>query len=409
MGGLLAAEPLEIASLGLRLLRASAAVAAARPVELPSSWRGRTAEVIGGRMCAVARVLPRIEEAYDDSGRALLLYAGAVEDAQALARRAADLRAEADRLSALSTWSGPDPGDALRMTAARWEVQAAEMHDAAVRRCVAVLDEVAQSAPRVRAGVAGERFRADAAGSVWGQLTGLAGLAVNAGEALGGNRAARDELVSVAKESWRVWEPFVDLYQQLDDGRGGLAVGSAMGFLGGKGAIRPVRPSAGGTHGRVDDVDVARDEARQEAVMRHVMHVLGTVARPWRPGDATFGLFAHEAMNGHAVRQHVAKSLAFVRWRAHPQRSKTASSFPDARTAQNVLDHFVHERRRELEHLMTLPVGARWSGSVDVGRPVGYGYTAFDPDLRTTSAASASFLRVEGGIVLVTLYPKVTP
>jgi Bacterial CdiA-CT RNAse A domain len=350
MGDLLAADPLEIASLGLRLLRAASAVGDVRPVEVPSSWRGRTAEVVGGRLCAVAGALPRIEQAYDDSGRALLLHARAVEDARVLARRAADLRAEADRMSALSTLSGPDPGDALRMTAARWEAQAAEMHDAAVRRCVAVLDEVAASAPPVRRGVAGERFRADAAGSVWGELSGLAFSAVTAGEALGGNRAARDELVSVAKESWRVWEPFVELYQQLDDDRGGLLVGGAIGLVGIKG-LRLGDPSQAKASGflkgiregelTVDDLTDAWDQAHAEAALQDRVLRLRGVLLPSVEElvSGRVDLAHHEAHGGHTLSRHVGKSLAFLRARLRLERSTDGerSTFTDLATAERLV------------------------------------------------------------------------
>jgi Bacterial CdiA-CT RNAse A domain len=408
MGDLLTAEPLEIASLGVRLMRAASAVADLRPVALPSSWRGRTAEVVGGRLCAVSAKVPRIERAYDDSGRALLLYARAAEDAQSLARKAADLRREADRLSALSPMPGPDPGDALRMTAARWEAEAQDLHDAAARRAIAVLDEVAASAPPARRRAAGERFRADLGTSVWSQVSGLAGLVVTAGEALGGNRAARDELVSVAKESWRVWEPFVDLYQQLDDGRGGLAVGSSLGFIGAKGAIRPGRPSAKGTHDLVDDIKVARGEARQESRVRFLIDLLGVIRRPYRPGDQSIGIYAHEAMNGHAVRQHVAKSFVFLRWRADTDKGGRASSFYDARTAQQCLDVVLERHRADLDALALGPTGVNRVIEVTMPHVVGHGLRRGQDELITSNVARAIFRNINGGAVLVSIYPKVT-
>ena len=192
MGELRNAEPLEVASLGLRLRQAAAAVGGVRAVPAPTSWRGRTGIAFAVRLARVDRVVPSIEKAYDDAGQVLLRYARALEDAQALSVRAAALRVEADRLSALSTVPGPDPGDALRMDADRWSSEAAEVHDAAARRAVAELSVIADSAPRARPGAGQERFWSDAGASVWGQVVGAAGLVMAAGEALGGNRAARD-------------------------------------------------------------------------------------------------------------------------------------------------------------------------------------------------------------------------
>ena len=407
MGDLLTIEPLEIASLGLRLVRAASAVADLRPVALPSSWRGRTAEVVGGRLCAVSAKVPRIERAYDDSGRALLLYARDAEDAQSLARKAADLRREADRLSALSPMPGPDPGDALRMTAARWEAEARDLHDAAARRAIAVLDDVAASAPPARRRAAGERFRSDLGTSVWSQVSGLAGLVVTAGEALGGNRAARDELVSVAKQSWRVWEPFVDLYQQLDDGRGGLALGGALGLVGAKGAIKPVHNPRPSTKNLVHDVDLAHSEALQEGAVRDLIDELGIEGRPYRDGDTSMDLLGHEAMNGHSIRQHVGKSLAFLRWRADQPRPASASSFSSLQQAQKLLDELVRRHADQLQQFLALEVGDYRPIVMTFDDVVGHGYIRNKPKLEETKTVYAGFERVPGGLVLVSFYPKV--
>jgi uncharacterized protein YukE len=329
MGELRNAEPLEVASLGLRLRQTAAAVADVRPARGPASWRGRAADAFGLRLAGVARVLPRIEEAYDDAGQALLAYARALEDAQVLCRRAAALRHEADRLSALSTMPGPDPGDALRMDADRWAAQASELHDAAARRATAELLAIAASAPRARRGAGQDRFWSDSRTSVWSQLAGAAGLVVTAGEALGGNRAARDELVSVAKQSWRVWEPFVELYQQLDDDRGGLAVGGAVALVGGRGlggkvpGAGPPKPDGflkGIRTGEltVDDISRAWDEAHAEVALRERILSLRGVPLPSveQLVSGKVDLAHHEAYPGsHTIQKHVGKSVAFLRAR----------------------------------------------------------------------------------------------
>ena len=88
-----------------------------------------------------------------------------------------------------------------------------------------------------------------------------------------------------------MWEPFVNLYQQLEDDRGGLAVGSAVALLGGKGVAGkglgagPAKPDGflkGVRTGEltVDDVSRAWDEAHAEVALRERILSLRGVPLP---------------------------------------------------------------------------------------------------------------------------------
>jgi hypothetical protein len=400
------ARPWEVASLGLRLLQASSAVADAQSAALSSPalrWRGRAAEAFEGRLGRVARLLPNVEEAYDAAARVLLRYAVELEECSLLARRAAERRVDADRLSAASSLPGPDPGEALRWEAARWEAQAEALHDAASRRAVAELRELTAAAPEARDGASRDRFWSDVRSSVSGQVASTGALFVTSADALAGNRAARDDLVAVAKQSWRVWEPFAEVWQQLDDDRGGLAVGSAGGLIGLKG-VGPVRP---GTLNLVRPVDLAWSEARQENGLRHLVDKLGLVQAAYRPGDAGMTLYGQEGVRSHGVRQHVSKSHAFVRWRADNHPSGAASSFPDGRVGQEALDEVFRRHRADVDQLYFSDVGSYLPIVIDMGKLIGTGFVKGDPDLRSTSRVYAGFRREQAGVVLVTIYPEV--
>jgi hypothetical protein len=67
----------------------------------------------------------------------------------------------------------------------------------------------------------------------------------------------------------------------------------------------------------------------------------------------------------------------------------------------------LREHRADLDALMAKPVKARWSVVVEMDHVIGRGFVVGDERLRTATSARASFERVDGGIVLVTIYPKV--
>ena len=403
MGDLLSADPWSVASLAVRLGRASDAVADAVDADLSvGQWRGEAARAFETRLASVLSRLPAVEAAYADASRVLLRYAAELEDAQLEARRARALQEQADAVRSSSP-TGPHASEGLREQARRRRELADELHDDAARRVAAALRDLAGDAPRARGGAGRERFWSDARSSVWDEVSGTASLVATAADALTGNRAARDELGAVLKESWRVWEPLVEVWHQLQDDRGGLALGSAGGVLGLKG-VRPVRA---GERDLVGPVELAQEEAAQEHRLRSLVAQLGLVLRPYHPGDSGMSLYGHEGLRGHGVRQHVAKSRAFMRWRADTHPGGAASSFPNGATAQRALDEIVRRERTAIDRLFGRDVGSRLDVVVDMGRKVGEGFVKDDADVRSASRVYAQFRREPAGVVLVTIYPKV--
>jgi hypothetical protein len=403
VGDLLSADPWSVASLALRLGRAADAVADAVDADLSvGEWRGAAARAFEGRLAAVLSRLPAVEAAYADASRVVLRYAAELEDAQLEARRARALQEQADALNPPSP-TGPHASEALHEQARRRRELADERHDDAARRAAAALRELADDAPRARRGAGRERFWSDARTSLWEEVAGMASLVTTAADALTGNRAARDELGAVLKESWRVWEPLVEVWHQLQDDRGGLAVGSAGGLFG----FRGVRPVTAGERDLVGPVELAQEEAAQEHRLRSLVARLGLVLRAYHPGDSGMSLYGHEGLRGHGVRQHVAKSRAFMRWRADTHPGGASSTFPNGVTAQRALDEVVRRERVAIDRLFSRDVGSRLHVVVDMGRKVGEGFVKDDADLRSASRVYAQFRREPAGVVLVTIYPKV--
>ncbi len=288
-------------------------------------WRGPAAQHFDTALTATERHSVRVRPPYEQVGGAVRSYALAVEQAAAAVRRAAAMRADADVLSARAPAIGPDPGEALRWAATHLERQATAAHEEAAARAAAQVRAAQESLPRAARGTGWSRFTTDLAGGVLQQAVGLAGFGVVAARAVGGDRGARAEVWSAARGAWRVWEPAVQVWHDVRDGRYGLAASGALGM-----AVGRIRPRL------VTDLEVAHGEALQAARWAALTDRLGVREEHLTHGSLRASLFAQEALGGHAVREHVAKSDAYLRWRS--QSYAVVSTFPDARTAQRSLD-----------------------------------------------------------------------
>ena len=326
MTALAFADVEQLAYLGGRFAQVAGALAevdaaTGRAARATWRWRGPASEHFEVALGAVERHTRGARPPYEQVAAAVRQYVAAVEESAAQLRRVASLRNHAEALSARAPAIGPDPGEALRCQAAQLERQALASHEEAAARTAATVRTAQESLPRAQRGTGWSRFTTDLVAGSWEQVTGLAGFGLLAARAAGGDGRAREEVWSAAKGAWRVWEPAAQVWQDVRDGRYGLATSGLLGMA-----------ATGGRRPRlVTNLEVAHGEALQAARWTALRESLGV--RPDALTADAARLFAQEALGGHAVREHVAKSHDYLRWRADDM-GGPASTFTDAWTAQ---------------------------------------------------------------------------
>ncbi len=286
-------------------------------------WRGPASEHFEAALGVVERHTGRARPPYEQVAGAIRQYAAVVEESAEQLRRAAGIRSRAAVMSARAPAVGPDPGEGLRWQAVQLERQARAAHEAAAVRAASLIRAAEASLPRAPRGTGWSRFTTDLVDGSWQQVTGLAGFGLLAARAMRGDGHARTEVWSAAQGAWRVWEPAVQAWHDLRDGRYGLVASGVLGM-----AVGRFRPR------RVTDLEVAHGEALQAARWSALQDALGVSEGP--AGQFDPRLWVQESLGGHAVREHVAKSEAYLRWRA--DQKGLASSFSDARTAQRAVE-----------------------------------------------------------------------
>ena len=355
-------------------------------------WRGPASDHFAAALSGVWRRVRPVPPAFEQAAAALLTYRAVVEEAQFLLRRAAGLRNEAARLTAPAPLVGPDPAEALRWQAQQLERRAQLEHEDAAARAATAVRAATGLLPRAERGTGWSRFTTDLVTGSLQQVTELAEFALLAARAGRGDGQAREEVWSAAKGAWRVWEPAVQAWHDVRDGRYGLAASGALGMA----FVR--RPRL------VTDREVAHGEALQEARRQALRERIPLrEPRPLRVGDLSAPLFVQEAMGGHAIREHVAKSDAYLRWRA--DQKGLASSFSDAHTAQMAIRTVLEAEPEEVLRAWSLPVGSTMAITGDVGSVVGAGYRRGQEAMLTSTAVKVVLKRRDTDLIVLTAHP----
>ncbi len=371
MSRLLEAEPTEVLRAALRLedvARAawSADQAAARAET--ASWRGPAQRSFDAHLAAVRGDLRPLERGHAQMAEVLQAYAFALQEAQATARRAQQLLACAVRPAANKAEA--EQHDALSAVAHRLMAEAEQQERAAADRAAARLREVAAQAPRAGRLAAGGRFVDDLGGVLGGSVLGIADMWVSVAGAVpwvnGARRQeeARHDLLLTAKESAKVWQPFVDAYRSAVDGRWGQTVGglgAAIAFRRG-GRTYFVRPRSVGRGQGAHAQDLHRRLRGADLAAAHLTSVSQRV-----------DLLAHEAAGGHTLLQHVGRPDEYLAWRAHEVGS--ASSFRDERSATRAVEQALRARAGDVEDWVDGRPTKELVLNVDLRHVVGRGYT----------------------------------
>ncbi|MCA1720607.1 MAG: hypothetical protein LC779_05710, partial [Actinobacteria bacterium] len=152
---------------------------------VPPDWLGTAGARYVHALDETVAELGGTADAYGAAGDALLPYARALAEAQAVQEQATRLRdrASAEAAVALLT-GGPDEGVHLRLAADRLSQEAVELERRAAATCAAQLHELALRAPAARRSAGVWRVAADAASVVGGTVRGMGALAAAATHAL---------------------------------------------------------------------------------------------------------------------------------------------------------------------------------------------------------------------------------
>jgi hypothetical protein len=327
-------------------------------------WRGPASRSFDAALGELQRRLTAIESAHAEAGDVVRGYAEALAEASERARRAdvmdgeaADLSAAFRRVVAASATPvfGPDPGEAVRASAARLRREAADAEEIAASLAAAQLDGLADRAPRAPRLTGAGRFIDDLAGAASSSFVGLAQVGWLAGQSMGiGHRegAARHELWQTAKDSLAIWNIPGEIRHALQDDRPGLAVSAVAGAWG------PGKLSTFDRH-RLRDPQLAEKEAYREADRRAALagHQI------WRQTAEEMGrngvdLINEEKRGGHTLREHVGVSRRAMADRVR-RGWDAVSTFPNEATAQRAINTVLREHADELATLYGAQPGAR--------------------------------------------------
>lgn len=372
MSRLLAAEPAEVLDCALRLDDAArrtwtAKRAAARAED--TSWHGPARHSFDARLAAVGADLTAVGTGQAEMAEVLQGYARLLQEAQATARRAQQLSAEAAApMGGQPTKAQAEHRDALSSLATRLMQEAERQEQEAAQRAAARLQEVAARAPQARRLAATERFVDDVVDTLRDSGLGLVGTWVAAAGALPlvngerRQREARRELAVTAQESVMVWRPFVDAYRSAVDGRWGQTVGGLAGVI----AFRK--------GGRVRYVHQGRVKRGQDKHVKDVLRRIGeanaTAAR-MTSARQRVDLLTHEAAGGHTLLEHVGRPSEYLAWRAH--QTGSASTFPDEPFAARAIEEALLARRGQVD-VWLAGSGSELILTSDLRRPVGSGH-----------------------------------
>ncbi|MCU1672655.1 MAG: hypothetical protein JWN77_768 [Frankiales bacterium] len=344
------AEP--VARCGFRLseLAEELDLAAARAsVAVPAGWLGTAGAHYRPALHECERDIRAVASAYGQAGEALLPYARALLEVEALEQQARGLRDRASAETAVAALTaGVDEGAGWRLAADRLQQEARELERTAAARCAALLHELAARAPRERRATGAWRLASDAVSVGIGTVAGTAALASAAGRSLVGRHQneARHELAEQALAMMRVWETPVQMWHDLLDGRPGLAVGAAP-FLG-----RMPR-------GVIRDPHLAHREALREAAWRELLRD----REPRTVTAAEMGLQGADLVNeelrgGHTLDRHIAATRGSLLLRTHAGVPR-ASTFRDLPTAQRLVDLVLRQNAARLHEVYDLPRGRK--------------------------------------------------
>jgi uncharacterized protein YukE len=341
--------------------------AAARTARcFPEDWRGDAGIAYQQRLDETADRVRRMATAYDAAHAALMPYAQAVLEAQAMERQAKSLLGEAEAAASRSAaaavlqgvlrLAGPDPAEGFRAAAARLQAEALEVEQRAAAVCAAALEDEAARAPRTGWWRAADRFAGDVANAGVDTVAGAASLLGNAWHALPGigsrhsRQEARHGLVDSAVAAAQIWKIPIVIRDALEDGRPGLAAGALAGIVG------PGKLSKLERH-RIRDPFLAHKEAFREADRRAAL----AGHRIWRQTADEMGrngvdLINEEARGGHVIDRHVAAPRGYLNQRNRAGRPK-ASTFRDRLTAEQLVNAVLREHGPQLADVYSLPPG----------------------------------------------------
>lgn len=325
-------------------------------------WRGPAQRSFDASLGDLQQRLTQIQSAHEQGASVIRQYVGALALAVERARTADAIDREADALSgqfrrlaaaAPSPVRGPDPGEALRTEAARLRAEAVTSEAVAASIAAAQLDGLAGCAPRSPRLAGASRFASDLAGAVGGSVVGLGQLGVLAVEAMGvGNREkdARGELWQAAKDTVKVWQPFVDMWRDATGGRPGAAFGAALGV----GLTRRQRLQMSRW---MDDPRAAHLEAIRQGQRESLLR--GHVPYPQTADDMIrngVSLLNEEKRGGHVIREHVGAGVGYLQHRIGVGRP-AASTFDDLATAERAVNAVLQQNKTKLHQVYALKEG----------------------------------------------------
>ncbi|MDX6197227.1 MAG: Bacterial CdiA-CT RNAse domain [Actinomycetota bacterium] len=337
---------------------ADATTACARAARATWHWRGPAQRSFDASLTDLQGRFKAIESAHQEAAGVIRQYVGALALAMDRARSADAMDREADALSAAfrrasaaakSPLCGPDPGEAVRAHAARLRREAVDQEEIAASLAAEQLEGLARRAPAARRFDGANRFGHDFAHAVGGSLLGLAQLAVLGGESVGiGNRenAARGELWQATKDSWKLWQPFEDMWHDGTGGRPGAAFGTAATMLTTKQRLRMSR--------WIRDPHIAHLEAvrqlRREALLEGHLPYTQTADDMGRNG---ISLINEEKRGGHVIREHVGAGVGYLKHRISVGRP-AASTFDDLDIAERAVNAVLLQNKDKLHEVYAL-------------------------------------------------------
>jgi uncharacterized protein YukE len=340
--------------------------AAARTARcFPEDWRGDAGIAYQQRLDETADRVRRMATAYHAAHAALMPYAQAVLEAQAMERQAKSLLGEADAAASRSAaaavlqgvlrLAGPDPAEGFRAAAARLQAEALEVERRAAAVCAAALEDEAARAPRTSWWRAADRFAGDVANAGVDTVAGGASLLGNAWHALPGigNRhsrhEARHELVDDAKAAASIWNIPLEIRDALADDRPGLAAAAIAGAWG------PGRLSRFDRQALREAARAEMDFHRADVAARLEAHEIR------RPNASAIGrdgvdLLNEEKRGGHTIERHVGRSDTYLLSRIAEGIEK-AGTFKDLPSAQGLVNEVLRRNAYRLAWLYAHPNG----------------------------------------------------
>lgn len=323
----------------------------------PEDWRGAAGIAYQQRLDATADRVRRTAVAYDAASAALVPYAQALLDVAQLEQQASGLLAqaeEADRRNAGLV--GPSQGEGFRAMAERVRAEAAEVERRAAAVCAAALDAEAGRAPAPTGWQKTDRVLGDLMQYGAQTVAGTFSLLGSAWHALPGvgsahsRHEARHELAESAVAAAQIWQIPIDMRNDMQDGRYGLAMGAAAGFFG------PGKLSKFDRQLR-RDVALCEKEAYREADRRALL--AGREPYPVTVEQLARGevdLVNEELRGGHAIERHVAASHRFLRLRVLTGTAR-AGTFRDLATAERLVNVVLEQNRDRLPEVYALEPG----------------------------------------------------